>query len=158
MIAQGQVMIVLMPWLGEPLMAALPALPGEIAERLSGFSIQRDADRMARELDSLLFRAVHYATGGSMLAQMEDGSYVRIRLEDFADMADELMLLVFDSFPVDSRHFLFLRDYSMRQPSLSALRTLYTRFGSFQSAQELAAIAAVAKDCYRPFRWQSWLS
>ena len=157
MIAQAQVMIVLRPWLGGSLMAALPALPGEIAARLSGFSMERDAERMAKEMDSLLFRAVRYATGGSMLAQMDDGGYVRIRLEDFADMADELMLLVFDEFPTDSRHFLFLRDYSMRHPSLSALRALYTRFGSFQSAQELAAIAAVAKDCYRPFRWQSWL-
>ncbi|MBR6187004.1 MAG: hypothetical protein IKQ41_12200 [Clostridia bacterium] len=157
MIAQAQVMVALRPWLGEPLLAALPALPGEIAERLNGFSKERDADRMAQELDSLLFRAVRYATAGSLLAQMDDGGFVRIRLEDFADMADEMMLLVFEEFPVDSRHFLFLKDYAVHHPSLAALRTLYTRFGSFQSAQELAAIASVAKDCYRPFRWQSWL-
>ena len=157
MVAQAQVMIALAPWLGEPLMAALPELPGEIAQRLSGFSMERDGETMAKSLDSLLFRAVHFATGGSMLAQMADGGFVRIRLEDFADMADEMMLLVFEEFPVDSRHFLFLRDYSMRMASLSALRVLYTRFGAFQSAQELAAIASVAKSCYRPFRWRSWL-
>ena len=157
MVAQSQVMTVLRPWLGGALMEALPHLPAEIAGRLSGFSMERDEGRMVRILDSLLFRAVHKATGGSLLAQLDDGTFVRIRLEDFAEMADELMFLAFDDFPADSRHFLFLQDYSMRFSSLSALRALYPRFGSFQSAQELAAIASVAKSCYRPFRWQSWL-
>ena len=156
MIAQAQVIIVLKPWLGAPLLEALMPLMGDVAARLSGFSI-RGGDNMAQELDSLLFRAARSATGGKLLAQLDDGSFVRIRLEDFAAMADELMLLAFNELPVDSRHLLFLRDYSMRHASLSALRALYTRFSSLQSPQELEAIASVAKACYPAFRWREWL-
>ena len=156
MVAQGQVMIVLKPWLGGPLLEALTPLTGRIAVLLSGFSL-RGGDTLADQLDSLLFRAVREATGGRMLARVDDGGFVRICLEDFAAMADELMLLAFQEFPVDSRHLKYLRDYSMRRASLSALRALYTRFSSLQSPQELAAIASVAKSCYPAFRWRGWL-
>lgn len=156
-VAQAQVMVVLKPWLGAPLLQALSPLYGDIAARLSGFSIRREGDALAEELDSLLFRAVREATHGRMLAQLEDGSFVRIRLEDFSAMADELMLLAFDEFPVDGAHLLFLRDYSMRHASLSALRALYTRFAALQTPQELSAIASVAKSCHPPFRWRQWL-
>ena len=149
-------MIVLRPWLGAPLLQALTPLMGDIAARLNGFSFGH-GDGLARELDSLLFREARSATGGTLLARLDDGTYVRMRLEDFSDMADELMLLPFLELPVDSRHLICLRDYSMRHPSLSALRALYTRFSSLQSPQELRAIASVIRSCYPPFRWQGWL-
>ena len=157
MITQARVRQILYPWLGGPLLAALEPMTGDIAGRLNGYSIKKGADTLADGLDSLLFRAVRNATEGSMLVQLPDDTFVRVRVEDFAVMADELMLLAFQEFPNDGEHFQFLRDYSLRHASLSALRVLYTRFGSFQSAQELAAIASVAKSCYRPFRWRSWL-
>lgn len=156
MIAQAQVMIVLRPWLGAPLLEAVAPLTGDIAARLNGFSIRRD-DGLAASLDSLLFRAVHQITQGKMLAQLDDGTFVRIRLEDFSAMTDELMLLAFQDFPVDSRHLIFLQRYSMEHSSLSALRALYTRFAELQTPQELAAIASVAKKCYPVFRWREWL-
>ncbi len=156
MISQAQVMIKLRPWLGAPLTQALEPLMKEIAARLNGYSV-KNGDGLAGELDSLLFRAVRSATGGSLLAQVDDGGYVRMRLEDFSAMADELMLLPFDELPVDSRHLIFLRDYSMNHASLSALRALYTRFSSLQSPRELAAIASVAKSCHPAFRWREWL-
>ena len=156
MIAQSQVIITLRPWLGAPLMQALDPLMGDIAARLNGFSIRRE-ENLAQELDSLLFRAVRQSTQGRMLAQLEDGTFVRIRLEDFSAMADELMLLVFLDFPADSAHLVFLRDYSMRRASLSALRALYTKFAQMQTPQELEAIASVAKSCYPAFRWREWL-
>lgn len=156
MIAQSQVMIVLQPWLGVPLLQALEPLMPQIASRLNGFSIRRE-EPLAQELDSLLFRSVREATRGQMLAQLEDGTFVRIRLEDFSAMADELMLLVFLDFPTDSAHLIFLRDYSMRCASLSALRALYTKFAQMQTPQELEAIASVAKSCYPAFRWREWL-
>ncbi len=156
MIAQAQVMVTLRPWLGAPLMQAVDGVIREIAGRLNGFSIHRD-DELARTLDSMLFQAVREATQGKMLIALEDGSFVRVRLEDFSAMADELMLLVFLEFPADSRHLLFLRQYSMEHASLSALRVLYTRFSALQTGEELAAIASVARACYPPFRWRDWL-
>ena len=156
MIAQAQVIATLRPWLGVPLTQALDPLLSDVTTRLNGFSIRRE-DRMADTLDSLLFRAAHQATQGKMLAQLEDGTFVRIRLEDFSAMADELMWLIFQEFPVDEPHLLFLREYSMAHASLSALRALYTRFAPLQTAAELVAIASVVKSCYPPFRWREWL-
>ena len=157
MVSQAQVMIVLKPWLGGPLLEALTPTVREIAGRLNGFSLGGSRDGLAEELDSLLFRAVRQATDGRMLIALEDGTWVRVRLEDFAAMADELMLLPFLELPTDEKHLQYLRDYSMRHPSLSALRALYTRFAPLQTPEELAAIASVAKSCYPAFRWREWL-
>ena len=157
MISQAQVHQALMPWLGGPLLSALEPLTGEIAGRLNGCSIQRNADTLAEELDSLLFRAVRSATEGSMLAQLPDDTFVRVQVQDFATMADDLMLLIFQDFPKDGEHLQFLREYSLRHASLSALRVLYTRFGAQQSPRELAAIVSVVKSCYPAFRWREWL-
>lgn len=157
MVSQAQVMIVLKPWLGGPLLEALTPTVGEIAGRLNGFSFGGSRDGLAAELDSLLFRAVRQATGGRMLIALEDGTWVRVRLEDFTAMADELMLLPFLELPTDEKQLQSLRDYSMRYPSLSALRALYTRFAPLQTREELAAIASVVKSCYPPFRWREWL-
>ena len=100
MISQAQVHQALMPWLGSPLLNALEPLTGEITGQLNGCSIQRNADTLAEELDSLLFRAVRSATEGSMLAQLPDDTFVRVQVQDFATMADDLMLLIFqDSAP-----------------------------------------------------------
>ena len=157
MVSQAQVMIVLKPWLGGPLLEKLTPTVREIAGRLNGFSIGGRQDDLAGDLDGLLFRAVRQATGGKMLIALDDGTWVRSRLEDFAAMADELMLLPFMELPVDQEHLQYLRDYSMRRPSLSALRALYTRFAPLETRQELSAIASVAKSCYPAFRWREWL-
>ena len=157
MIAQAQVMIALQPWLGVRLSRALEPLMGEITGRLNVYSSRQAPDALAEELDSLLFRAVRQATRGTMLTQLADESWVRIRVEDFSVMADDLLLLVFSEFPVDSRHLLLLREYSMRQASLSALRALYTRFAALQTPEELRTIASVVRSCYPAFRWREWL-
>lgn len=157
MISQAQVQRTLLPWLGPSLLSALEPLSGDIAGRLNGFSIHRNADTLADDLDSLLFRAVRGVTDGSMLAQLPDGTFVRVQVEDFSVMADELMLLPFQEFRHDGEHLQFLRDYSLRHASLSALRVLYTAFGAQQSPQELDAIVSVVKSCYPAFRWREWL-
>ena len=73
-------------------------------------------------------------------------------------MTDDLLLLAFNDFPVDGYHLSWLRDYSMRQASLSALQALYTRFAPLQTQAELDAIASVARSCHPSFRWAHWLS
>lgn len=158
MIAVAQVEIALQPWLGVRLSRALFPFMEEIAGLLNGYSAHRaPPDALFHQLDSLLFRAVREQTGGSMLAMLQDGSWIRIQVEDFATMADDLLLLVFQLFPVDSFHLLLLRDYSMRQSSLAALRVLYTRFAALQTPGELETIASVARACHPAFRLRGWL-
>ncbi len=158
MIAQSQVIITLRPWLGPYLTDMLSQLTADIAVRLNAYSLRRDIGQARDEMDSLLFNTVRVATRGTLLVRLEDESWVRVRLEDFTTMADELMLLVFMEFPVDDTHFQALREYSMHFASLSALRAMYTRFEPMQSDQELRTIAAVIRSCYPAFRWREWLS
>ena len=157
MIAEAQVRIALQPWLGAHLMAALSPEIRDITGRLNTYSSRKAPDELQESLDSLLFFAVRDATRGSMLITLADESLIRIRVEDFFVMADDLMLLVFEKFPADQHHLLLLREYSMRKPSLSALRVLYTRFASLQTRQELDAIASVARSCHPAFRLRGWL-
>ncbi|MBQ2976545.1 MAG: hypothetical protein IJE17_03560 [Clostridia bacterium] len=157
MIAEAQVMIALQPWLGPGLLGLLSPVIRDITGRLNAYSSRREPDELQDALDSLLFFAVRDATRGSMLIQLPDETLIRIRVEDFSVMADDLMLLIFEKFPVDQRHLLLLREYSMRKPSLAALRVLYTRFASLQTCQELTAIASVARSCHPAFRLRGWL-
>lgn len=158
MIAQAQVIFTLRPWLGPYLTETLSPLMGDICGRLNAFSLKQEISRLADDLDRLLFNAVRVATRGTLLVLLEDDTWVRVRLEDFTVMADDLMLLVFLDFPVDETHFQALRDYSMHRASLSALRALYTRFDSLQTGQELRAIGGVIRSCYPAFRWRDWLT
>lgn len=158
MISVAQVEAALRPWLGARLSEALLPVMEEIAGLLNGYAPQHAApDALSARLNSLLFRAVREETGGFMLAMLQDGSWIRIRVEDFETMADDLLLLVFERFPADSFHLLLLREYSMRQSSLAALRTLYTRFASLQTPKELETIASVARACHPAFRLRGWL-
>ena len=158
MISQAQVMRVLEPWFGDRLTQVLMPTMADLATRLNAASPRQDLERLARDMDSLLFRAVHQATRGTMMILLPDDTWVRSRLEDYAVMADELLGLVFDEFPVDQEHLSWLRNYSLSHASLSALRVLYTRFFPLETEGELDAIASVARSCYPPFRWRQWLA
>ena len=157
MAAVAQVEILLQPWLGSRLCGALFPLMEEIAARLSTYTGYSPPDTLAQWIDSALFQSVRAETQGRMLVPLPEGGMVRVKVDDFAVMADELMYLTFSAFPADQRHFTVLRDYSLRASSLAALRTLYTRFSAMQSPEELEAIASVAKKCYPPFRLRGWL-
>ncbi len=158
MIALSEVIAVLTPWLGTELLNALPALCPDIQGRLSGFVMgQTDLKALAQGLDSLLYLSVRDATEGRMLIHLPDDSYVRIRVSDFPVMADDLMYLLFSHFPLDARHLMLLRDYSIRMESLSAIRALYTRFSEYETPQELQALKRVAQTCHPAFRWRQWL-
>lgn len=157
MVAVAQVEITLLPWLGAPLSQALFPVMEKLAAKMNAYAGMTPPDALAKEIDSTLFFAVRSATGGSMLARLPDETMVRIRVEDISVMADELMFLVFSGFPQDERHFLLLRDYSMRAPSLSALRALYTRYVRWQTEEELNMLASVARKCYPAFRLRQWL-
>ena len=158
MIAKAQVIIALTPWLGSGLVRAMDAAVTEVTHRLNAWSSRQSLAELAGTLDSLLFRAVHEATRGTLLIALEDGTWVRMRTEDVAAMADDTLFCLLDSLPVDAAHLLLLREFSMETPSLSALRALYTRFAPLETEEERSAIASVARKCYPPFRWQGWLS
>ncbi|MGI6688467.1 MAG: hypothetical protein ACOX6Y_09030 [Christensenellales bacterium] len=71
-----------------------------IALRLLGFLPQRDSfAALAFQLDNLLFMQVREDTEGRMTLIMDNEQAVRLRMNDFSLMADELMYLLFEALP-----------------------------------------------------------
>ena len=96
-------------------------------------------------------------TFGKMVLRMDTQKLIRLRMDDFTTMSDELMYLLFHNFPKDRAHFLAVQEYSVKQSSLSALRALYMDFSGFQSEKELATLRRVITSCYDKYRWRFWL-
>ena len=157
MIAYSQLLSTLQPWLGNELMQLMDDALQDIHVHLCGYSTRHDPEESLEWIDRKLLMAIKKATNGQFLVRLPDDTWVRIYLDDIAAMADEVMFILFDSFPVDPWHMQFLQAYSMRRSSLSALRVLYTKMAHMQSEDELNAIRRVIRECYPAFRWRMWL-
>ena len=140
----------LSPWLGGGFIAQNAALMERIAFKISQFDRRRGSlQQMAQDVDTQLFMAVREQTGGRMILLMDTGQHIRLRLEDFALMAE---------LPVDQQTFLMIREYSMRQGSLAALKALWLHYGAFQSEAEYRTVERIIKGSHPAFRWQRWLT
>ena len=158
MIGLERVSETLRPWLGDELIRRMPRVMTEAQRRLSAFTAGRDdLGQLAYSLEGLMYTAVRRETEASFLVTLPDGSRVRMETEDFAVIADELMWLLFEQFPTDARHLMLLRDYSLRENSLSAIRALYLRFADYETEEERKTLARVARESHPAFRWKGWL-
>ena len=88
MVSQAQVMIVLKPWLGGPLLEALTPTVREIAGRLNGFSVRGSLDSLAGELDSLLSDCAGDKGALNTLEKLQQAE--QKAKEDLAGMLDRL--------------------------------------------------------------------
>ena len=158
MIELERVAQTLRPWLGDGLVRRMPRVMTEAQRRLSTFTIGRDdLGQLSYSLEGLMYTAVRKETEATFLVTLADGSRVRMETDDFAVIADELMWLLFEQFPIDARHLMLLRDYSVQVSSLSAIRALYERYREYETLDELKALRRVARGSYPAYRWQSWL-
>ena len=158
MIELERVAQTLRPWLGDELVRRMPRVMTEAQRRLSTYTVGRDdRGQLSYSLEGLMYTAVRKETEATFLVTLEDGSRVRMETDDFAVIADELMWLLFEQFPIDARHLMLLRDYSVQVSSLSAIRALYERFREYETLDELKALRRVARGSYPAYRWQSWL-
>ncbi|MHC1786074.1 MAG: hypothetical protein AB9880_03285 [Christensenellales bacterium] len=150
---------ILRPWLGSAFIAAQAAMIERVSLRLDCFQPGRDSLALtAQDIDSLLFMAVRDGTAGRMILPMDTGQLIRVKVADFAVMADELLYLLLMKLPRDEPCFRLIRDYSIRAGSLSALRALCLLYQDFQSTQEYSTVLRVIKTCHPAFRWRGWLN
>lgn len=158
MTALEQTAATLRPWLGSAFVAAHAELMERITMRLRHFDPARGSlHDSAVDIDSLLFMAVRNHTQGRMALPMDDGQLIRVKLSDFATMTDELMYLLMVGMAKNEANFRLLRDYSMRQGSLAALKTLYLHYQEYQSEEEYRTVRRVITSCHPAFRWRGWL-
>lgn len=149
----------LTPWLGSAFVAHHAGLMERLAFKIGQFDRARGSLQAAvQDMDTQLFMAVREQTNGRMILPMDNGDHIRLRLEDFALMADELLYLLLESLPRDSQSFLMIREYSMRQGSLAALKALWLHYGAFQGEEEYRTVERIIKGSHPPFRWRQWLT
>lgn len=158
MIETTDTLAALRPWLGSAFLAERAQLIERITTRLNAFTLPRDAvSDIAQWLDNLLFLQVRDDTRGKMVLAMDNGVHYRVRVEDFKDMADDLLYLLFSRFPRNAEAFAAVREYSVKAGSLSALKALYLDFTDFQTVQEWETVRRVISSCHPPYRWRLWI-
>ncbi len=143
MAAVSQIMAVLRPWLGPSLCASMYPAAERICVRFSGWSERQSLDETAAHVREILYGNVKHLTGSSLLVFPAPGQEVRMCDDDFDVLTDEVMFLLFDSFPADEKHLGILEEYAQRSGSLSALRKIYVSFRSLISPYEAAALKKV---------------
>ncbi|NLE69640.1 MAG: hypothetical protein GX611_05565 [Clostridiales bacterium] len=148
----------LQPWLGADYLAEKAGLCSRLAALLHGFWPERDTlSHLAQQLDNLLFMAVREDTGGRMALLMDSGQLIRLRMNDFALMADELLYLLFATLPRSPFHLATIREYAMRSGSLSALRAQYLLYPHMQTPEETKTLYRVITTCHEPWRFRHWI-
>ena len=158
MAAVRRVAETLRPWLGSAFVARNAETMEVIALRLLGFLPQRDSfAALAFQLDNLLFMQVREDTEGQMTLIMDNEQAVRLRMNDFSLMADELMYLLFEALPKNAANQALIRSYSMKSVSLSALRALYLLYRDMQDQEETATLKRIIMGSHPPFRWKQWI-
>ncbi len=148
---------VLHPWVGSYLLDST-TLAETTADVLRSYApYKEDLQKLCKRLDSFLFMSLRRLTMGTMRVFLDDGEEVRIRTSDFQMMTDDVLGVLMESLSPYSVNYELLKNYSLQQPSLSVLRVLYTRYRSFQSQEELMAIARTIRTCHPRERYMAWL-
>lgn len=148
----------LQPWLGSLFLSQ-----SDVCARACGLldafdGAAGDFDALFHSLDTLLFHTVHDMTRGDMRVLLDDGRVMRVRVDDIAQMADEVLYLRLRTLTHSAYQCGRLRAYAMTHDSLSALRALYVDFAAFQTRDELDLIARTARACHPAYRWRAWLN
>ena len=147
----------LAPFLGAdtPACAAAAEQAAEVLRRFTPY--QQPLEDLTRRLQDTLFGALYACLGPHMTQRLGDGRQVRIRMADLPDLADSVLGVLIDALPNSQATLDLLRDYAMRETSLSALRALLLRFSRYQSPEEQALMRRVIRDNYPPERYADWL-
>ena len=155
--SEQRIAALLRPWLGQ----ALLDYTGVCAQAnglLDGFDVMHgNYAELSDTLRGTLVRAVYLATRGSFVVILDDGRQMRVRMEDFAVMADAVLYLRFQALVHSAWNCNRVREYALSHDSLSALRALYVDFAEFQTAEEKSMLAYTIRTCHPAYRWRSWL-
>ena len=136
-----------------------PGFAEPLADLLRSYASYKDTyASLAARIEDKLFNMLYDQLGSAMAARMNDGSLRRIHSSEFKDAADDVMGVFFDQLRVYSVNFEALQAYVMESGSFNAMRTLYTKYGEWLSADEKRVLARVIRDARPQAEWEEWLS
>ena len=88
---------------------------------------------------------------------LPDGGSRTLSEGELPDLTDDLMALVFDEMVPFEANFVKINDYSMQEYGIAALRTLYQRYASFYSPEEMDFLIQRIRSLYPPESYEQWL-
>ncbi len=156
-ISTGDVERALRPWLGS-LFVSSNSLAQTIADRLSAYAPYRQTlESLRAELETLVLTQLNSLTNRSLVVILDNYHTRRLSMSVIRDVTDDLMGLIFDKLTPFSANFIKLNDYSLRVPSLNALRVLYQKYASYYTQEEFAFMVHIIRTVYPPQRYEQWL-
>lgn len=159
MIAPDKVKQTLLPWLGSRFMEDKMPLCEQVAMSLFAFRKERDSlTHLVQGIDNLLFMTVREETKARMALLMDTGDLIRLRMNDFSLMADEVLYLLFETMEKTPENQAYLREFALRSGSLSSLRALYLLYFDMHSPEETETIRRIITTCHEPFRYRQWIT
>ena len=149
LIALSDVRAAIASALGERL-AQTPNLCEHAAGILRGWVPQQtDPNAVEAEREDALFSDLYAALGPSMLMQDARGHWARLKTEALSDVADRLLGVVFRALPKGGSTCAFLRDYAMREGSVSAMETLLALYAEELAPAEADVLRRVVRESGR---------
>ena len=148
----------LTPWLGTAFLSGFDRGLGRLADALNAcLQGAWDFEEASGLVGDRLLVAVRDATRARMVVLLDSGSAVRVRVDDFDRMADELLYEVFRRLPRSRESFERVNAYSFRHDSLSALRALYVDFAGYLSEDERRVLRRMIVGNHPAYRYRAWL-
>ena len=143
MAAVSRIMEILIPWVGPALAEPLYPVAERIGVRFAGYTSLQSPEEIRDFTRDLIHDAVSSVTSGSFLVFPAPGLKVKMDPDDFDTIADDILYLLFETFPADEKHLRLLEAYAEQTGSLSALRAIYVSFASLLPRGEIATLKKV---------------
>jgi len=144
--------------LGSPLVDE-PGFADPLADVLRSYASYKDTfGSLAAKVEDTLFNMLYNRLGPGMSVRMNDGSSRRIRTAELGDAADDVMGVLFSQLRVYSVSYEALHAYVLESGSFSAMKTLYTGYADFMTAEERRLLARVIRSARPESEWDEWLT
>lgn len=116
-----------------------------------------DLTAMSERLEDIVFDCLYAGLGRQMMAVLDSGEVRRFRMDDLPELADWMLMPLFESLDVNAANYALLRSMAMENGSVSAMAVLYRRYRDCQSEAELAVLGRVLRGRYPRGREPEWL-
>ena len=147
----------LIPWLGTAVLMQT-GIDDSAANLLRSYSPYRmTLPELNEMICNRIFNELYSLLGPRMTIQRDDGSLLRIRLNDLPVLVDDVMGVLFDCMTISPANQQLLMEYAMYQTSLSAMRMLLVKYASSLGLQEQEILKRIIRDNYPPERYVRWM-
>ena len=130
----------------------------EAAGVLSSYSSFRGSlTELEERLQRAIFAALYRSLGPRLETAKEDGTPMRIHLDDLPTLSDDALYALFDAWPISASAYTALRAYGLENGSTSAMRVLYCKYPDHFDTGDLKLMERIFRETLLPEQRKGWL-